>query len=69
MPPRVNDGQIADGPPRAFPPDPRAGACIPWEHYKNELPSLTGDEAIVKRVWQEVDGLGYIFIWHCLLSF
>jgi len=69
IPPRVNDGETADGPPQAFPPDSRAGACIPWEKHKAELPSITGDEALVKRIWQEVDSLGYLFIWHCLLSF
>ncbi len=45
------------------------GACIPWEQIRKEMPAIQGDEALVRRVWEEVDGLGYVFIWQCLLSF
>jgi hypothetical protein len=46
------------------------GVCIPWEEKRKELPEkLTGDEQLVKQVWEQVDGLGYVFIWQCLLSF
>ncbi|MBN1422612.1 MAG: hypothetical protein JXP34_27795 [Planctomycetes bacterium] len=50
-------------------PKRRPGVCIPWEEKRKEFPSIKGDEAIVKRVWEDIDGLGYIYIWHCLLSF
>lgn len=69
LPPRVNDGPAASGAPRSFKNDARAGVCIPWEEHRAGLPPVPGDEALAKRIWQEVDGLGYIFIWHCLLSF
>ena len=45
------------------------GVCIPWEQKRQELPRIVGDEEIVKRVWEEVDSLGYLYIWQCLLSF
>jgi hypothetical protein len=47
----------------------KAGQCIPWEEKRKELPSISGDEPLVKRVWEEVDGFGNMFIWQCLLSF
>lgn len=49
--------------------DREPGVCIPWEEKRNELPKIAGDEEIVKRVWQQVDGLGYMYIWQCLVSF
>ncbi len=45
------------------------GVCIPWEEKLEELPEICGDEGIVKRVWEDVDALGYMYIWQCLLSF
>ena len=45
------------------------GACIPWEEKRSEMPQITGDEQLVERVWKDVEGLGYMFIWQILLSF
>ena len=45
------------------------GVCIPWEEKRKELPEISGDEALVKQVWEDVDGLAYMYIWQCLLSF
>jgi len=59
----AEDGTAKKGPAR------RPGVCIPWEEKRKEFPSFTGDEEIVKRIWEENDTLGYIYIWHCLLSF
>ncbi len=47
----------------------KPGVCIPWEEKLKELPEITGDEQLIRRVWEEIDALGYIYIWHCLLSF
>lgn len=47
----------------------KPGVCIPWEDKIKELPQIQGDPEIVKRIWEEVDSLGYTYIWHCLLSF
>ena len=45
------------------------GVCIPWEEKLKELPPITGDKELVKRIHENIDVLGYIYIWHCLLSF
>jgi hypothetical protein len=45
------------------------GVCIPWEEKLKELPPITGDPQLVRQVWENVDSLGYTYIWHCLLSF
>jgi hypothetical protein len=45
------------------------GVCIPWEQKRQEFAEIRGDEEIVKRVWQDVDGLAYMYIWQCLVSF
>jgi hypothetical protein len=45
------------------------GVCIPWQEKLKELPRIPDNEELVKKVWEDVDGLGYMYIWHCLLSF
>jgi len=45
------------------------GVCIPWQEKLGELPEIKGDRELVQRVWEDVDALGYVYIWHCLLSF
>jgi len=45
------------------------GVCQPWEEKKKELPKISGDEELVKRVWEETDGLAYLYVWQCLVSF
>ena len=47
----------------------KPGFCIPWEQKRKERPDILGDEALVKRVWEEIDTFGHMFIWHCLVSF
>jgi len=47
----------------------KAGVCIPWEEKLRELPTVTGDRDLAQRVWEEIDALGNMFIWQCLLSF
>ncbi len=45
------------------------GTCVPWEEKRPEFPQISGDIELVKRVWEEVDALGYMYIWQVLLSF
>jgi hypothetical protein len=45
------------------------GQCIPWAQKRPEVGPIPGDAALMQRVWQQVDGLGNMFIWQCLLSF
>ena len=45
------------------------GVCIPWADKLKELPPIVGDADLVQRVWEDIDALAYVYIWHCLLSF
>ena len=47
----------------------KPGVCIPWEEKLKELPEITGDKELLKRVWGNVDAMGYVYIWQCLVSF
>jgi len=47
----------------------KPGACIPWQEKLKELPEMTGDKELARKVWEDIDSLGYTYIWHCLLSF
>ncbi len=45
------------------------GSCVPWEEKLKEFPAIQGDKELVERLWKEIDGLGYMYIWQILLSF
>jgi hypothetical protein len=45
------------------------GVCFPFEQKAKELPPIIGDAALTGRVWNEIEGLAYFYIWHVLLSF
>jgi len=47
----------------------KPGVCIPWEQKVKELPEICGDKELVQKVWEDIDALGYVYIWQCLLSF
>ncbi|MBS7653942.1 hypothetical protein KEJ43_02580 [Candidatus Bathyarchaeota archaeon] len=47
----------------------KPGICIPWEEKCKELPRISGDENVFKRIWEEIESFGYLFIWQILLSF
>ena len=44
----------------------KPGVCVPWEEKIKEYEKITGDEELVKKVWEEVDDLAYQYIWFCL---
>lgn len=48
---------------------PRPGVCCPWAAKVRELPPIQGDEGLARKVWEDIEGLGYLYIWHLLLSF
>ena len=50
-------------------PKPRPGVCIPWERKVKELPRISADEQLVRKVWEDIDAMAYTYIWQCLLSF
>lgn len=45
------------------------GTCLPWDEKIKEFPPLNGDVELMRRVWKDVDALGYTYIWQILLSF
>lgn len=47
----------------------KPGVCIPWQEKLKELPEISGDKELVEKIWQDIDALGYVYIWQCLLSF
>lgn len=50
-------------------PKRKPGVCIPWEEKLKELPEISGDQELIQSVWEDIDALAYIYIWHCLVSF
>lgn len=68
LPTAPGAGRKADGPP-TFLSGSHAGTCMPWDKHQAQLKDMPGDAQLARRVWEEVDGLGNLFIWHCLLSF
>jgi hypothetical protein len=70
-PPAVAPRSSADRPP-AFLQGPRAadrGQCSPWREKREGWPPVQSDEALIERVWNQIDGLANTFIWQILLSF
>jgi uroporphyrinogen-III decarboxylase len=49
--------------------DTPPGGCVPWAEKREEYPQIQGDETLARRIWEEIDGLGNVFIWQCLVSF
>jgi hypothetical protein len=43
--------------------------CLPWTEKLKELPEITGDKELAQKVWEDIDSLAYVYIWHCVLSF
>lgn len=55
--------------PNPSPEKPQPGECYSWQKKKAEIGTIEGDEEICKNTWQEIDGLGNVFIWQLLVSF
>jgi hypothetical protein len=50
-------------------PKVRPGVCWPWEEKLEELPPARGDADLPRGIWNEIEGLAYLYIWHLVLSF
>jgi hypothetical protein len=46
----------------------KPGVCIPWEEKIKEYEKITGDAELIKKVWEDIDGLAYIYIWFVLIA-
>ena len=69
--PAVDGKHVCD--PRLHPvaEEPRRlpGVCLPWEEKRRQLGPIPGDEALCRRVWEDIDSLAYLYVWQILLSF
>jgi uroporphyrinogen-III decarboxylase len=45
------------------------GVCFSWDEKAKELPEITGDKDLVRKVWNDIEGLAHTYIWQVLLSF
>ncbi len=50
-------------------PKVRPGICCPFEEKLARMPAISGDPEIVRNVWDQLEGLAYLYIWHMVLSF
>jgi hypothetical protein len=56
-------GMAGRGTPRIAP-----GICYPWEQKAQTIPEIGGDRELVRKVWNDIEGLANSYIWHVLLS-
>ncbi|MCL4786106.1 MAG: hypothetical protein KJ070_04835 [Verrucomicrobia bacterium] len=47
----------------------RPGVCFPWEDRVKELPEITGSPELIRKIWEDIDAFGNMYIWQLLLSF
>ncbi len=45
------------------------GVFLPWDEERKRIPQITGDETIVREVWENTDRLAWTFVWHILVPF
>jgi hypothetical protein len=50
-------------------PKVRPGVCFPWEERVKDLPEITGSPELIRKIWEDIDGFGNMYIWQLLLSF
>ena len=48
---------------------PPPGTCVTWKEKRANIPEISGDEDLVRRIWQDTDGLANMYIWQLLCSF
>jgi len=61
--------QKVSGMPPHIKPSVRPGVCFPWEEKVKELPELTGNVELLRKVWEDIDSMANMYIWQILLSF
>ena len=47
----------------------KPGVCIPWEEKLKEIPEISGDPQLARKIWEDIDTFGNMYIWQLLLSF
>lgn len=69
LPSSVADRQQLTGLQGRPAPHVRPGVCFPWEERLKDLPEITGSPELIRRVWEDIDAFGNMYIWQLLLSF
>jgi len=69
LPSSVADRQRLTGLSGRPQPRVRPGVCLPWEERVKELPEITGSPELVRKIWEDIDAFGNMYIWQLLLSF
>jgi len=69
VPPSVTERKKLKGMQGRPQPRVRPGVCFPWEERVKDLPEITGSPELIRRVWEDIDGFGNMYIWQLLLSF
>jgi hypothetical protein len=69
VPASVADRQKLTGMSGRPQPQVRPGVCLRWEDRVKELPEITGSPDLVRKVWEDIDAFGNMYIWQLLLSF
>jgi len=46
-----------------------AGSVVPWDKKRQDLGQVTGNAALLKDVWDNIDSLANLYIWQILVSF
>ena len=47
----------------------KPGVCFPWEERLKDLPEITGSADLLRKIWEDIDAFGNMYIWQLLLSF
>jgi len=69
VPASVADRQKLNGMKGRPQPRVRPGVCFPWEERVKDLPEITGSPELVRKIWEDIDAFGNMYIWQLLLSF
>jgi hypothetical protein len=69
LPASVADRQKLNGMKGRPQPRVRPGVCFPWEQRVKELPEITGSPELIRKIWEDIDAFGNMYIWQLLLSF
>jgi len=69
LPASLADRELITGMAGRPQPRVRPGVCFPWEDRVKDLPEITGSPELVRKIWEDVDAFGNMYIWQLLLSF
>ena len=69
LPPSVTSRNGVQGMANRPQPSVRPGVCLPWENRVKELPEISGSPELIRKVWEDIDAFGNMYIWQLLLSF